>query len=258
MKVGLLLSHSLSPLSIKMLDYFFNQEKHHISVCIIDDRPPKSLYKKIKKNLKRGRGGYILIMFLKSFAKKKTKRINSLYFFQSRNIPVVLTRRPYSSETLNKIKAFKLDLLILVSGFGIIKEPLLRLCKQGIISYHHGNMRKYRGMPPAFWEIYNGEKEIGVTVQRLSKGLDCGEPIMERSYTINYGESLGSVLSKIYLGSVDMMYKAVEILVSKNYIKKEIDIYGKVYTLPNLKQWIFFNIKLIWRKLRISVGLKKY
>lgn len=39
-----------------------------------------------------------------------------------------------------------------------------------MLSYHHGDMRRYRGQPPGFWELYNGEREIGVTVQRLAAG----------------------------------------------------------------------------------------
>jgi methionyl-tRNA formyltransferase len=71
------------------------------------------------------------------------------------------------------------DLLLLIGGFGIIKAPLLDLAPQGVLSYHHGDMREYRGQPPAFWELYNGEKPNRVTVQRLSPGIDCGQPIVE-------------------------------------------------------------------------------
>ena len=35
-------------------------------------------------------------------------------------------------------------------------------------------------MPPAFWELYNGEKEMGLTVQKLSVNLDSGSPLVEK------------------------------------------------------------------------------
>ena len=53
------------------------------------------------------------------------------------------------------------DVLLRIGGFGIVKEPLLSLCRAGVLSYHHGDMRRYRGQPPAFWELYHGERSIG-------------------------------------------------------------------------------------------------
>ena len=97
----------------------------------------------------------------------------------------------------------------MIGGFGILKPPLLDLAPQGTLSYHHGDMRRYRGQPPAFWELYNGERSIGVTVQRLSPGIDCGQPIAERLFPIREDDTLRSLSNRIFAGSADMMIEAV-------------------------------------------------
>ena len=46
----------------------------------------------------------------------------------------------------------------LIGGFGIIKPPLLDLAPQGTTFLPPRRHAQYRGQPPAFWELYNGEQ----------------------------------------------------------------------------------------------------
>ncbi len=57
-------------------------------------------------------------------------------------------------------------------------------------------MRKYRGMPPIFWELYNNEQEIGITVQKLDTRLDARIPIVEKKITIDHNDSYKSLKKK--------------------------------------------------------------
>lgn len=74
---------------------------------------------------------------------------------------------------LEAIRAHDLD-FILRYGFGILRGPVLDLPRFGVWSFHHGDPDKYRGMPPGFWEIYNGEAVTGSVLQRLTERLDAG------------------------------------------------------------------------------------
>jgi len=42
----------------------------------------------------------------------------------------------------------------------------------GVWSWHHGDEDKYRGGPPAFWEIVNADPVTGALLQRLTERLD--------------------------------------------------------------------------------------
>lgn len=247
MNIGLLIGRSLSEGQLRFLEPIFSDDTLSIGLVIIDDSPKKSLYQNLKKNIKRGRGGYIIVMFFREFIIPKQKTYDVELFCNENNIPFIKIDDLYKIEAINKIRTYKLDVLILSGGFGIIKEPLLSLCSRGIISYHHGNMRKYRGQPPAFWELYNGESEMGITVQKLSAGLDCGIPIVEKTIKIFPKDTLVSLNKRSNLESGDMMYKALKEISAPNYKPNEINEFGKVYTLPNLKQWSILNLKVLWR-----------
>ncbi len=250
MNIGILTSTSISEFRLATLQKILEDEEFSIKVAFVDTRK-QSFKDKLLKNIKRGRGGYILIMALEKIFSKKgsSSSISTKEFCQKNKIDYIATYNPYNLKDIEKLKKYNLDVLLLVGGYGIIKEPLLSLAKEGILSYHHGDMRKYRGMPPAFWELYNNEKTMGVTLQKLSKELDAGWPIVEKSVEIYKNDTLETLEKRAREESVDMMYEALKKIKNKEPIKK-LDKLGKVYTLPNLREWLIFKIKMMLRKSR--------
>lgn len=249
MKIGLLTDTSLSKFRINTLKPILEDDLFEVKVAIIDNRPKKSRRQKLLKNLRRGRGGYIFIMAFQSIFKKNDDSVNTKTFCKNNRIEVIECDNPYALQTLNDISRYELDILLFVGGFGIIKEPLITLTPLGILSYHHGNMRKYRGMPPALWELYNGESEMGVTVQLLAAGLDCGIPVEELTIKILYNDTLEKLEERLYNESERMLYNALKKLSNNDFVPKKIERFGKLYTLPNLYQWIYLNLKIYYRVL---------
>lgn len=250
MIIGVLASGNLSEFRLKTLSPILTDKRFEIKVAIIDKRPKKSIKQKLLKNIRRGRGGYIFIMAIESFFSKNEKSIRTEEFCKKNQIEIIETKSPYSDATVNKIKEYKLDILLLVGGFGIIKKALLNATPKGVLSYHHGNMRKYRGMPPARWELYNNEREMGITVQLLASGLDCGIPIEEKTIEIRNNDTLNKLRNRASEQSIDMFYKALKKLSNRDFVPEKIDTFGKVYTLPNFRQWIILYFKILWRWLK--------
>lgn len=247
MKIGLLTGHFISDFRLKTLKPILEDKNFLIKVALIDDRPKKSLLQKLKNNIKRGRGGYVLVMAFQNLLAKNEKGLKTTEFCSENGIAAIETKKPYSLDTIEIIKKFNLDLLILVGGYGIIKEPLLKVTPLGVLSYHHGNMRKYRGMPPALWELYNNENEMGVTVQILSAGLDNGIPIEEKTIEIRKNDSLKKLQNRAYDQSVNMLYGALQKISNQDFKPQRLNNFGKIYTLPNLREWILLNIRLFLR-----------
>jgi methionyl-tRNA formyltransferase len=139
---------------------------------------------------------------------------------------VLATREPYSPATL----------------------PLIEAAPRGILSYHHGNMRSYRGQPPGLWELYDGEQEMGVTVQLLSEALDAGIPVMERTVPIRAHDTPARLRERALHGSADMLHAAVGRLEDPAWEPERIESFGPVYTIPNPRQWLKLNFRLARRR----------
>lgn len=248
MKIAILCGTKLDAFQQKVLQPILDNPTIEIVGALVDCRPRPSLKKRFLKNLKRGRGGYIIVMLFKSRRVKKKPSTDARLFFSSHAIQCIETQTPYSDKVANKLKRLLPEALVMLGGFGIVKEPLLSLVPKGILSYHHGDMRKYRGQPVGFWELYHGEKEMGVTVQRLSAGLDRGTPLEEMTIPIKKGDTVSTLSNRALDSSTGMMHDALQQIQQPDYKPATIDHYGPIYTIPNLRQYLTLQIKLLFRK----------
>jgi folate-dependent phosphoribosylglycinamide formyltransferase PurN len=249
LKIGILTGTSINSFGQKILEPVLNDRSMSVVVALSDCRPKKTLRQKIRKNFRRRRGGYMLVMALNRLFEQDDATLSAGLFCKQHAIQCIETDQPYDLKTIGLLKQFNPDILILIGGFGIVKEPLLSLAPLGILSYHHGNMRKYRGMPPAFWELYNNEKEMGVTVQILQAGLDCGIPVVEKTIEIHRSDNQTSLTGRAMKESEEMLYLSIKKLQDEHVLPAPVEQPGKIYTLPNLRQWVMLQMKLLARKI---------
>lgn len=248
MKIVILSGTRLDTFQQKVLQPIIDDSTIEIVGVLIDCRPRPSLKRRFLKNLKRGRGCYMIVMLFKSRMAKKEASTDSFSLFSTHGIPCIETQAPYSSEVTNKLNALQPEAMVMLGGFGIVKEPLLSLAAKGVLSYHHGNMRKYRGQPMGFWELYHGEKEMGITVQRLAAGIDKGTPIVEMTIPIEKRDTVTTLRNRALDSSTNMMHEALCLVQQSDFEPTVIDHYGPVFTIPNLRQYLTLQIKLLFRK----------
>jgi len=68
------------------------------------------------------------------------------------------------------------------SGYGrILSQELLRAFPRGCYNAHSSLLPKYRGRHAIQWAIASGERELGVSIHRISPEIDRGEILLVRS-----------------------------------------------------------------------------
>lgn len=105
-------------------------------------------------------------------------RMNTLADARTRGVPLYWFRDFHDPECLAAVRAMEPDLAI-VDGTSILKPAIFALPRFGSVNIHCGWLPDYRGAPPAFWELLNGETSVGVTIHRVTSNLDEG-PILAR------------------------------------------------------------------------------
>lgn len=133
-------------------------------------------------------------------------------------------------EVTNKI-ASEVDVVIR-RGFGILKGEILTAPEHGVLSFHHGDIRKYRGRPPAVWEWLNGEPVVGATLQQLTPELDGGRIIVEKHVDIRDADSWQEAKRRSFVASEDMLATAVRRLQDPEFEPTTPDSLGELYTDP--------------------------
>lgn len=100
-------------------------------------------------------------------------------------------------EGIDALRALRPDLLVIAAYGQILKEAVLAVPRLGCINVHASLLPKYRGAAPINWAIYHGETTTGVTLFRLTTGVDTGDLLGRESTPIGPEETAGDVEARL-------------------------------------------------------------
>ncbi len=95
-------------------------------------------------------------------------------FALQHGLPVFQPLKVKEAEFVQQLKAWQPDFIV-VAAFGqFLTQEILDIPTYGCINVHASLLPKYRGAAPIQYAIIKGEKESGVTIMRMEKGMDTG------------------------------------------------------------------------------------
>lgn len=118
----------------------------------------------------------------------RTKRDLEIETVANRHgIPILLPEKPanISSELIN----FKADAAILTAYGKIIPQSIIDIFPLGIINIHPSLLPLYRGPTPIEQTIRDGAKKTGVSLMKLSAGMDSGPVYVRQEVVLTGGET---------------------------------------------------------------------
>ena len=141
----------------------------------------------------------------------------------------------HSPAAIEAVKAFDPHLGVALAA-PILRRTLFSVPKAGTINLHKGKVPAYRGMPPAFWEMWNDEKQVGCTVHWVDDKLDTGaiaaESVVDRE---PYSTVRGLQLTLDEVGT-DLLTRVVGEFVSGRVSTSPQPSGGTTYRKPTLAQ----------------------
>ncbi len=112
-------------------------------------------------------------------------------------IPVFQPVKIKEPEAVEILRGYEADIFV-VAAFGqLLSEEILTMPKYGCVNIHASLLPKYRGASPIQWVILNGEKETGITVMQMDKGLDTGDMLMKCTVPLEEKETGASLHDKL-------------------------------------------------------------
>ena len=113
------------------------------------------------------------------------------------NIPVLQPESINTPEGVEQLRSLRPDLLV-VSAYGqILSNEVLSVPPLGGINVHASLLPKYRGAAPVAWAIWKGEIRTGVTIIRMSAGLDAGDMLAQEALDVLPGETAGELEARL-------------------------------------------------------------
>lgn len=97
----------------------------------------------------------------------------------------------------DELKSLEPDFIVVIAYGQILNEEVLSIPKIACVNVHASLLPKYRGAACLQAPILNGDKETGVTVMLMDKGLDTGDILHQEKIKLDGTETLEIVHDKL-------------------------------------------------------------
>jgi methionyl-tRNA formyltransferase len=116
---------------------------------------------------------------------------------QERGLPVLQPEKINTTAGVAALAEWKPDLLVVAAYGQILSRDVLAVPPLGGINVHASLLPKYRGAAPIAWAIYHGETATGVTIIRMTTGLDAGDMLAQEAIELGATETAGEAEARL-------------------------------------------------------------
>lgn len=133
---------------------------------------------------------------LKLLALRLAARSSMPALAASRGIPYRRVGDPNDPAIVGELARLGPDVLVSVACPYILKPAVLAIPRLTSINIHHAPLPRYKGMMPTFWQMFHGERSVGVSVHVINERLDDGAVLLRDSMPIREGETLHQLIRR--------------------------------------------------------------
>ncbi|HEX5270104.1 MAG TPA: methionyl-tRNA formyltransferase [Gemmataceae bacterium] len=116
---------------------------------------------------------------------------------EAKGVPVYQPESVNTPDGVAKLKEWQAELLVVAAYGQILSKDVLEAAPRGGINVHASLLPKYRGAAPVAWAIYHGETRTGVTIIRMTTGLDAGDMLAQEAIDILPDETAGELEARL-------------------------------------------------------------
>jgi len=157
------------------------------------------------------------------------------------NVNYLFVDNVNASDFLSHCRDLKPDLIVAVSPSQIFKGALIGIPAFGSINIHTAKLPKYRGLYPTFWAMSEGEKELGISIHYIEKGIDTGKIILQDSLEIPAATTLDHMLTISKLRGAELLADAINQIRDGKVNAFCQDGPGSYYSFPTRQAYIKFK-----------------
>jgi methionyl-tRNA formyltransferase len=148
-------------------------------------------------------------------------------------IPYTLVEDPNAAVYVEEVKSRAPDVMVSVACPHILKAPFLAVPPLGCVNIHHAPLPRFKGMMPTFWQLYHGEKSVGVTIHYMAAKVDEGAILLQESLAVEPGEVLDRLIRRSKRHGAHAMARVLKDLETGKAVARPMDQSGSTYfTFP--------------------------
>ena len=163
---------------------------------------------------------------------------------QRPNVRLIESPDIHSAESLATLINFQPDLGISLAA-PILRRSIFAVPSLGTINLHKGRLPDFRGMPPAFWELWHDEREVGCSVHVVDDKLDTGAVLASGTVQRSLHSTLrGLQLQLDEMGASLTCLAAKAVLAGTALAQPQPVAQGRTFRKPTLRQQAALRAKL--------------
>lgn len=172
----------------------------------------------------------------------------------SLGIPVFQTASFKNPETVEQLKNFRPEAIV-VAAFGqILPQSVLEIPRYGCLNIHPSLLPKYRGPSPVPAAILAGDNFIGVSVMQLDAGMDSGPVFTRAQVSVFDHDTTATLLPKLFRIGAWMLLEVLVALPAGKVLPEPQDhtmatITHEITREQGLIDWKQSAVE-IWRRIR--------
>ena len=126
-------------------------------------------------------------------------------------LPIAQPEKLRASEFLDQLKAWNADLFAVVA-FRMLPEVVWSMPPKGTVNVHGSLLPDFRGAAPIQHAIAAGEERTGVTSFFITRDIDTGGLLLQRSTPVTPQDTAGSVYGRLMKEGAGLMVDTADAL----------------------------------------------
>ena len=126
------------------------------------------------------------------------------------NLKVVTPKTLRNPEAQKEFSDLKADAAVVVAYGLLLPQEILDGTKLGCLNIHPSLLPRWRGAAPIHRPIMEGDKETGITVIKMDKGLDSGDMIFQEKFALLGSENYKEMAQKLSVMGAEILVKTLK------------------------------------------------
>ncbi|MCB1508168.1 MAG: methionyl-tRNA formyltransferase [Hyphomicrobiaceae bacterium] len=128
---------------------------------------------------------------------------------ESLSIPVLTPKSLRGPEAVETLAGFAPEVVVVVAYGLLLPQAILDVPEDFCLNLHASLLPRWRGAAPINRAIMEGDRETGVMVMKMEKGLDTGPVAMAERIAIEPEMTAGQLHDRLAVLGADLMVRAV-------------------------------------------------
>ncbi|MBC34316.1 MAG: methionyl-tRNA formyltransferase [Rickettsiales bacterium] len=185
----------------------------------------------------------------------KKKKLSPVHTWAlENNLTVFTPESVLENSFFDQISKIETSVNIVVAYGQIIDQRIIDIPKKLTVNVHASFLPRWRGAAPIHRVILSGDKYTGVSIMKVTRGLDKGPILLQEKILISNNDSYGTLSKKIMEVGYKLLVSSLERIISGTYSLKAQFEEDATYADKIIKKETRINWKeepnLILRKIR--------